>query len=54
MGDGRRAEITFNEIGNQTEIIELFGAEETNPTEMQQTGWQAIVDNFKKHAESLT
>jgi uncharacterized protein YndB with AHSA1/START domain len=53
MGDDRRAEITFNEIGNQTEIIESFEAEEINSVELQHTGWQAIVDNFKKHTESL-
>ena len=54
MGDGRRAEITFNEIGDQTEIVESFEAEETNPIKMQHDGWQSIVDNFKKHTESLT
>lgn len=53
MGDGRRAEITFNEIGDQIELIESFEAEDVNSIEMQHNGWQAIVDNFKKHAESL-
>lgn len=54
MGDGRRTEITFNQIGDQTEIIESFEAEESNPVEMQRGGWQAIVDNFRKYTESLT
>lgn len=54
MGDGRRAEITFNEIGDQTEVIESFEAEETNSIEMQHDGWLAIVDNFRKYTESLT
>ena len=33
------------------ELIE-YDMEETNPEEMQRGGWQAILDNFKKYAES--
>jgi uncharacterized protein YndB with AHSA1/START domain len=52
IGDGRKAEITFKEINNNTEVIESFEAENTNPVEMQKSGWQSILDNFKKYAES--
>ena len=52
MGDGRRAEVTFIPQGNATKIVEHFEAESENPLEMQQGGWQAIMNNFKKYAES--
>ena len=51
MGDGRKVAVTFKGQGNETEVIETFDAETTNPIEMQQAGWQAILDNFKKYAE---
>jgi uncharacterized protein YndB with AHSA1/START domain len=52
MGDGRKVDITFTSNGNQTTVIENFEAESINPIEMQQGGWQAIIDNFKKYTES--
>ncbi|MGE7273631.1 SRPBCC family protein [Brevibacillus panacihumi] len=53
MGDGRKVKIVFLRQENDTRIIESFDAEETNTVEMQQAGWQAILDNFKKYAESV-
>jgi uncharacterized protein YndB with AHSA1/START domain len=53
LGDGRTVDITFNSNGNTTSIIETFDAESENPIEMQQGGWQAILNNFKKHVEAL-
>lgn len=53
LGDGREVAITFKEQDGTTEIIETFDAENENPAEMQQQGWQAILDNFKKHAEAV-
>ncbi|MDH4617373.1 SRPBCC family protein [Brevibacillus sp. AY1] len=52
MGDGRKVKISFIRQGNDTQIIESFDAEETNSREMQQAGWQSILDNFKKYAEN--
>jgi len=52
MGDGRKVEVNFWDEGNDTKIIETFEAESTNSFEQQQAGWQAILDNFKKYAES--
>jgi uncharacterized protein YndB with AHSA1/START domain len=51
MGDGRKVNITFKGHGNETQVIETFDAETTNSIEMQQAGWQAILDNFKKYSE---
>lgn len=53
LGDDRKVRITFTGNGNTTKITETFEAERTNPIEMQKGGWQAILDNFKKYAESL-
>lgn len=53
LGDGRKVKIAFLRQENDTRVIESFDAEETHTVEMQQAGWQAILDNFKKYAESL-
>ena len=49
---GRAADITFIEQPNATEVTVVFDPEETNPVEMQQAGWQAILNNFKQYAEN--
>lgn len=49
--DGRKVKIAFKSVGDRTEIIETFEAENQNPPELQQAGWQAILDNFKKYTE---
>jgi uncharacterized protein YndB with AHSA1/START domain len=51
MGDGRKVKTVFNGQGNTTEITETFDAESVYPIEQQQSGWQAILDNFKKYTE---
>ncbi len=51
MGDGRKVSVDFNEENGATNIVEVFEAEDQNPVEMQQQGWQAILDNFKKYTE---
>jgi uncharacterized protein YndB with AHSA1/START domain len=53
LGDDRKVHIAFTGNGDTTKITETFEAESTNPIEMQKGGWQAILDNFKKYAESL-
>jgi len=50
LGDGRRVSIWFSEVAGGTEIVEEFEPEIVNPREMQQAGWQAILDNFSKYA----
>jgi len=52
MDDKRKVHITFSAVGNQTKIVETFDPESQNPLEMQQAGWQAILDNFKKYTEA--
>jgi uncharacterized protein YndB with AHSA1/START domain len=52
IGDGRKVNITFIGQENDTKIIETFDSENINPIELQQAGWQAILDNFKKYTEA--
>jgi uncharacterized protein YndB with AHSA1/START domain len=51
LDDQRKVEVVFKPEGQKTVVTETFDAENQNPVEMQQAGWQAILDNFKKHAE---
>lgn len=52
LADGRKVHITFSEKDGETEIVETFEAEDTHPLEMQQSGWQAILDSFKHYTEA--
>ena len=52
MGDGRQVKIEFTELPEGVKITETFDPENENPEEMQRSGWQAILDNFKKYVES--
>ena len=52
MGDGRRVEVTFEQQGDQTHIVERFEAEGMHPVEFQKAGWQAILNNYVKYAEA--
>jgi uncharacterized protein YndB with AHSA1/START domain len=53
MDDGRKARVTFEALGESTLVTEVFEPETMNAPELQQAGWQMILDNFKRHAESL-
>jgi uncharacterized protein YndB with AHSA1/START domain len=52
MDDGRNVMVIFKREGNSTRVTETFEAESENSVEMQRSGWQSILDNFKKYAES--
>ncbi|HEY8400897.1 MAG TPA: SRPBCC family protein [Cytophagaceae bacterium] len=52
IADGRKVKIVFTSNGDETKIVETFEAEGSNPVEMQREGWQAILNNFKKHTET--
>jgi uncharacterized protein YndB with AHSA1/START domain len=53
LGDGRKMKIEFTTNGDSTSVVEMFEPESENPIEMQQMGWQMILDNFKKHCEAI-
>jgi len=52
LADGREVIILFDDLGDRVKITESFDPENTNPLELQKSGWQAIMDNFKKHTEN--
>jgi uncharacterized protein YndB with AHSA1/START domain len=52
LGDGRKVRITFTAEGDKTNVVESFEAEDQHSIELQQNGWQAIMDNFKKYTEN--
>ena len=52
MGDGRKVSVKFTSNGDTTEIEETFEPESQNSIEMQQGGWQMILNNFKNYAET--
>ena len=54
IGDGRKVKITFRGNSNETKVVETFEAENTHSSEIQKDGWQAILNNFKKYAESFS
>lgn len=52
IADGRQVQISFTRVGNTTNIVESFEAEEIHSHDLQKGGWQSILNNFKKYAES--
>lgn len=52
MADGRKVNILFDSNGNETRITETFDPESENSPELQRSGWQAILDSFKRYTES--
>jgi uncharacterized protein YndB with AHSA1/START domain len=51
MGDGRRVDVSFKQEGEAVRVTETFDAESENSVEMQKSGWQAILERFKKYVE---
>ncbi len=50
--DHRHVKVEFVNVPEGTKVIETFDPENENSEEMQRSGWQSILDNFKKHVES--
>jgi hypothetical protein len=49
--DEREAEISFSDLPDGTLVQIVFDAENENSLELQQAGWQSILDNYKSHTE---
>ncbi len=49
MTDGRHVKIVFTETPDGVKVTETFDPEQENTEELQRSGWQAILDNFKKY-----
>jgi uncharacterized protein YndB with AHSA1/START domain len=52
LEDERTVQVIFEQTEANTIVTETFDAEHENTPELQQAGWQAILDNFKKHVET--
>ena len=52
LTDNRKIFVTFKETEEGIEVVEKFDPETENSEELQQTGWQMILNNFKKYIES--
>lgn len=53
LDDGRAVHVRFSGTGDTTHVEVVFDIEDENTAEMQRHGWQMILDNFKKCAESV-
>ena len=51
LDDGRDVNILFRETGGKTLVMESFVTEDQNSAELQRTGWQTILENFRKYVE---
>lgn len=51
IADGRKVTTTFEAQGDATKVVTVFDAEKQNSEEMQKSGWQSILNNFKKYTE---
>lgn len=52
MDDGRKVKIEFVQTPDGVKVMEIFDPENENIDEVQRSGWQAILDNFKKYVEA--
>jgi uncharacterized protein YndB with AHSA1/START domain len=52
FGD-RQAEVEFLDDNDGVTVRVTFDAEQTHSNEQQRGGWQAILENFKRHVENV-
>jgi uncharacterized protein YndB with AHSA1/START domain len=52
ISDGRQVKVEFAERADGVLVKETFDTENENPPELQRQGWQAILDNFRRHVEA--
>jgi uncharacterized protein YndB with AHSA1/START domain len=52
MNDYRKVMVSFIPLGDMVQVTTVFDMEHENSREKQAEGWQAILNNFKKHVEA--
>ena len=52
LADERKVTVSFTLENEKTQVQQKFEPEQENSIELQEKGWQAILDNFKLHVES--
>lgn len=50
---GRQVRVCFESTDQGIRVIEEFEPENVNSRELQQAGWQSILESFKRYAEQL-
>lgn len=53
LDDGRYMDVYFIDEDGSTLVEENFEAEDSNALDMQQKGWQSILERFRDYVESL-
>ncbi len=53
LDDNRAVWFDLVDKGDSVEVTERFETETQNPVELQEVGWQCILNNFKKYTESI-
>lgn len=53
LDDNRAVWFDLVDNGNSVDITERFETETENPIDLQEFGWQCILNNFKKYTESI-
>ena len=48
----RHARVDFEQVAHGVRVRVSFDPESENPADLQQAGWQAILDSFARHVES--
>jgi uncharacterized protein YndB with AHSA1/START domain len=51
LEDNRKLHISFEQNGEDTIVTEQFEPENMNDVELQRSGWQAILNEFKSYVE---
>lgn len=52
LTDGREVVNSFEDLGGQTRMSTQFDPDKKFPRDHQKQGWQAILNNFKRHVEN--
>ena len=52
LDDNREVTTNFEDMEGQVVVTQTFQPEDSNPIEMQKSGWQSILDNFKDYLEN--
>lgn len=53
LEDGREVSVVFSSTPQGTQLVEKFEAENQNSLELQQFGWQSILESFKRYVEGI-
>jgi len=51
--DKRHVKVEFIQLPEGIKVVETFDPENVNSEEKQKSGWQSILNNFKKYTESF-